>query len=268
MRSVLLTLALMALPLSAAELRDPFFGFTTRIPESFQKFSPLHLRYPKRIDHCYLLGDPKDDQPDVMLAIHGLGGTLTQEQMSLRGVESFASGFRFTKEEVTWKDLDLPLYTGRGVLNQIDLVTVAVQVPLQRQAIQITAAGPAHRYYEILGYARFVLDHLEGETNWKTGAQRLAELAPSLIRLAITLVIVGGVIILLVRRQRRRPPPPMLVPGPALLPPRPPTSESDAREPSPPPPPEELIPVCPTCGLRVTHGRRRCMNCGRDLATP
>ena len=78
-------------------------------------------------------------------------------------------------------------------------------MPLAKEAIQITLAGPAGDEARLVADLQTVLGSLEGKSNWLTDAdrsERLGRVAGSVIGVALGVALV----VYLLRRRRRRSP--------------------------------------------------------------
>jgi hypothetical protein len=182
---------------------DPAFSFS--LPNGFQDFPQGHG---PKVLYSFARGTP-GDASFAVLRIEGLGGTIGREELNLASVEKSArcsvagtgvqvNGLQYRKTR--WKTFELDLIVTRLVGAEQELLTLGTQVPLVKEAVEISILGPAKDEQRLVAELQSILGSLDGRTNWLTDAER----SESLGRLAgMAVGIVGAGVALLLWRRRR-----------------------------------------------------------------
>ena len=206
MRAFVLTL--LALPVSAAEVRDAARGFSFTVPDGYEAASAPGALY------AYARGTVGEGS-FAMLTVSGLGGTLgadsklnpaiveaaAKESAAASGVS--VSDFRYAKTK--WGEHELDEVFSRASGNGLEAVSLTVQVPLKREAIQLVMIGSAGDEAQLRGEFRAVLASLEGESSWLTEAERDRKLGEGVGRLVgFSLPVLGVAVWALVRLVLKR----------------------------------------------------------------
>jgi hypothetical protein len=146
-------------------LKDDRLGFTLQIPEGFVPYEELLGRQPK-LAHAYLAHDP-DGQRKYLLQIAPLGGILDREKLTKGQKPPEFKGKTF---HVPWKGFEIEAFQTPEEIDDQKFLTYTVNVPLKRQAIQVSVSGAADRAEELETVFASVVANLEGESNWSTAA--------------------------------------------------------------------------------------------------
>ena len=176
---------------------DKALGFTLRLPDGFVANPDLVGAAPN-IVHGFVLGDPTDDEQDIVLFIEDMRGIIGRERLSPKDMPPGFQGRLFT---IQWQGFDVDAFAVPEQFGEIKTITYNVQIPLKRSAIQVRLVGIADRDSELKVLLAETLAGLEGESNWIRSAMPVPGLASSekygSVLLAFTIVfIVGGVVAL------------------------------------------------------------------------
>lgn len=168
-RTVLACAAIIALSSShgvAGEtIVDNTLGFTLTLPDDFEPNDDLAAVAPNAI-HAFVLGDPSDDQVDVMLFIENLRGVIGRERLA----EKLPPGFQGRLFVTHWRGFEVEAFEIPEQVDGVEFVTYNVQIPLKRSAIQVRLFGPTARQPELRRLLSETLTGLEGESNWLPSA--------------------------------------------------------------------------------------------------
>jgi hypothetical protein len=187
--------------LSATEtVIDADRGFTLRLPEGFVA-NPDIVGAAPNIIHAFVLGDPTDDELDIVLFVEKMQGTIGREHLKR---EDLPAGFNGRLFKTIWHGFEVDAFEVPEQLGDIPTVTYNVQIPLKRAAIQVKLFGPAGRDSELKPLLSEILGGLTGESNWIPSA--VPETASDdyrLVLVAMTIaIIVGGLFVLFLISKR------------------------------------------------------------------
>jgi hypothetical protein len=202
----LVLLALACCALSAQDINDSRYGFTAKVPPDFK---PMLADRPKTSPdtiHAFYKGNLNDDHPNLVIGIETLGGTIGREGIDL-GKMPLTPGARANVETTDWKGFEVALLVMFMSTNGHDMVSLVAQIPLRREAIQVIVAGPRSDEAVLRSYLAFMLDNLQGESNWLGGSERVGRLVIGLVKLGGFLVVVAVIIIVIVRSVSKQKPP-------------------------------------------------------------
>jgi hypothetical protein len=166
--AAILSLTLLLQPvLKAAEtVSNDKHGFQLTVPEGFVPDAELAAASPDMI-YAFVRGDRTDDDPDMVLFIESLGGTIGRERLNPDELPQEFQGRLFTAE---WQGFEVDGLSMPEKLGEVDLLTYNVQIPLKRAAIQVRLTGPAEDEAELRSLLDQTLVGLEGESNWQSSA--------------------------------------------------------------------------------------------------
>lgn len=187
-------------------LVDDARGFSLTLPDGLVPAPDLVGASPD-IVHGFVLGDPTDDEVDIMLFIEEMHGTIGRERLK---VEDLPPGFEGRVFTTSWGGFEVDAFEVPEQLGEIEVITFNVQIPLKRSAIQVKLFGPADRKAELKKLLSRTLAGLEGESNWIQSAVPLSPVASSrnygtiLLAFAIALILGGLIVLWLVSRSAPR----------------------------------------------------------------
>ena len=186
-----LTLAVMlpvlvAAPAAESQVRNAELGYSLTLPEGFTDFP--EARSQKDVVGSWSEATPVSANGAVVLLVVRMHGVLPREAMRQEEVPANTQVVGFK-----WKGFDVSgLKTETTQAGQPVFVLVA-QVPLRREAVQLSVAGPGDQAARGQAIMEATLASLEGETNWLTSAERstrLGRAAGVWIGIAVALVAI------------------------------------------------------------------------------
>lgn len=190
----------------AAPVEDPR-GFRFEVPAGFEAQPDLATRTWQRAN--------QDSPSFAALTLTGLGGTIAQVPTNHAIVESSAreaaapAGITmesFTYRTLVWKDLELEVLESRANANGTELFQLTVQLPFEREAMQVGLLGLASSDALLRHDFDTFIRSFDGPVTWKTAAQRhdreLGQLLGSVFALLLVLAFPLGAWLLLRKRTR------------------------------------------------------------------
>ena len=189
---------LLTLPSSAGEtIVDEARGFTLTLPDGFVA-DPDLVGVAPGIVHAFVLGDPTDDDLDIILFIEKLRGTIGRERLKQEDMPPSFQGRLFTAQ---WQGFTVDAFEIPEQLGDIQTITYNLQIPLKRAAIQVKLFGPADRKSEMRRLTTEILAGLKGESNWIQSAAPFTPLTSSenygvILFAFATVFVLGGLVAL------------------------------------------------------------------------
>ena len=174
------------------EIVDQEYGFALVLPDGFQR-DPRLVDADPDIIHAFLLGNPDDAEPDLVLVVQKLPGLIPPERIR---PEEVPPGFQGRIFSMTWKGREVDAFEVPGQLAGIATLTYNVQIPLRRTGIQLGLTGPANRKSEMNRLLPDIVAGLDGESNW-SGTRRPGGPDRSLFWMVLAVAIViffGGLV--------------------------------------------------------------------------
>ena len=160
---------LVAATAAQSQVRNAELGYSLILPEGFTDFPAA--RSQKDIVESWSEATPVSAGGPLVLLVARMHGTLSREAMRQEDVPANAQVVSFK-----WKGFDVSgLKTLTTQAGQPVFVLVA-QVPLRKEAVQLSVAGPADQEGRGHAIMEATLASLEGETNWLTSAERSGRL--------------------------------------------------------------------------------------------
>ena len=191
----------------AGKIRDAQRGFSFTVPAGYQASAGS---VGGRTYHAFTRGQPGEPSYAVF-RLTGLGGTIGRDELDHSAVENAARSSvkgtgveltRFEYRKTPWRTFDLDLVLAHATNGEQRLLTLGVQVPLEREALQLELMGPASSEPLLLSDLQVVLTSLDGKTSWLDDSERSERLGR---------VIGGGIGLVIAlplafawRRRRRR----------------------------------------------------------------
>ncbi len=182
---------------------DETRGFTLTLPDGFVANPDLVGATPD-IVHGFVLGDPTDEDLDIILFIEKMRGTIGRERLKPEHMPPNFQGRLFTTQ---WQEFEVDGFEVPEQLGEIETITYNVQIPLKRAAIQVKLFGAADRESEMKLLLAEILSGLKGESNWIQSAAPSAPMTSSqnygviLLTLAIVFIVGGLVVLWLISRK-------------------------------------------------------------------
>ena len=112
-------------PAEAGEtIRDDALGFTLMLPDGFVACpSPFDARV--EVAHCFSLGEPKDDQVGILLAIQPMRGVIGHERLKQ---SDMPPGFKGRLITANWKGFEIDGFEIPEGIGDLKTITYNVQV--------------------------------------------------------------------------------------------------------------------------------------------
>ena len=177
---------LMAATAARSQVRNAELGYALTLPEGFTDFPAA--RSQKDVVDAWTETAPASANGALVLLVARMHGVLPREAMRQEDVPANTQVVSFK-----WKGFDVSgLKTLTTQAGQPVFVLVA-QVPLRKEAVQLSVAGPADQEARGQSIMEATLASLEGETNWLTSAERsgrLGRAAGLWIGIAVALIAV------------------------------------------------------------------------------
>ena len=176
-----------------SQVRNAELGYSLALPEGFTEFP--EARAQKDVVDAWSETAPASANGALVLLVARMHGVLPREAMRQEDVPANTQVVSFK-----WKGFDVGgLKTLTTQAGQPVFVLVA-QVPLRKEAVQLSVAGPADQTGRGQAILEATLASLEGETNWLTSAERSGRLGRAA---GVWIGIAVAAIAILAWRKRR-----------------------------------------------------------------
>ncbi len=160
---------LMAATAARSQVRNAELGYALTLPEGFTDFPAA--RSQKDVVDAWTETAPVSANGALVLLVARMHGVLPREALRQEDVPANTQVVGFK-----WKGFDVSgLKTLTTQAGQPVFVLVA-QVPLRKEAVQLSVAGPADQEARGQSIMEATLASLEGETNWLTSTERAGRL--------------------------------------------------------------------------------------------
>jgi hypothetical protein len=186
--------------LNAAEtIIDEANGFVLYLPPGFEPNPALADAAPD-ILHGAILGDPTDEEPDIILFIEKMDGVMDRERLD---PAQMPPGFRGRLFITQWQGFEVEAFEVPEQVGEVEFVTYNVQIPLVQNAIQVKLFGPGDQRAKLKVMLKGILAGLQGPSNWipsaVPGSSTMNSGAYGMVLLGFAIVlIIGGVVALFV----------------------------------------------------------------------
>jgi len=152
-----------------SQVRNAALGYSLALPEGFTDFP--EARSQQDVVDSWSEATPVSANGALVLMVVRMHGTLPREAMRQEDVPANTQVVSFK-----WKGFDVSgLKTRTSQAGQPVFVLVA-QVPLRREAVQLSVAGPVDQETRGQAIMEATLGSLEGDTNWLTSTERAGRL--------------------------------------------------------------------------------------------
>ena len=183
----------------AEVIRDDKLNFTLTLPDGFKDFP--EAKEQQGLAYSFLQGTP-GTQDFTIVGIKPMGGIIGREALQKKDLPHF-EGVTFDLRREKWKSFDIDVMVGTARQGDVGVFVTVAQVPLKKEAIQVTVAGPEAHKTQVLAMLRTLLASLDGPSNWLTDAERSFRLGKIAGGLLGALAVAGLVIWLSLRKPRR-----------------------------------------------------------------
>ncbi len=164
--------------LASQLVSDPNRGYSFVLPDGYTEFS--EGRAAPHVLQSFMRGQPHAPSFGV-LRVETLGGTIgsgplnpvvvekaARDSVRGTGVNVVSVGFQKTR----WHGFEIDLVATQLTHDNEKLVTLGVQVPLRKEAIQVYFMGPADDEVRLRADLTQILGSLRGESSWLTDDER------------------------------------------------------------------------------------------------
>jgi hypothetical protein len=178
---------------------DNELNFSLTVPDRY-----IQLASSGDTVYSFATSDPAAGVPEAVIAVQRMHGVIGPEPLDLAATG--ISDAHFLNEK--WKTFDIDGFAGHLTKNGIQFAARAVQIPLQREAVQIIVVVPIEREAIADGVLREFLAGLDGPSNWPikpelSPYERGRLLGQGVVRLAVTIALLAAVTVAVVRYFRR-----------------------------------------------------------------
>jgi len=168
------TPAVMLLPLVAAsvgesQVKNAELGYSLTLPEGFTDFP--EARTQKDVVDAWSEATPASANGAVVILVARMHGTLPREAMRQEDVPANTQVVGFK-----WKAFDISGLKTLTTQQGKPVFVLVAQMPLRKEAVQLTVAGPADQAARGQAIMEATLASLEGESNWLTSTERAGRL--------------------------------------------------------------------------------------------
>jgi len=160
---------LVAATAAESQVRNAELGYRLTLPDGFTDFP--EARSQKDVVGAWTEATPVSANGAMVLLLARMHGSLPREAMRQEEVPPNTQVVSFK-----WKGFDV---SGLKTLTSQEgkpVFVLLAQVPLRREAVQLSVAGPADQGARGQAIMEAILASLEGETNWLTSSERAGRL--------------------------------------------------------------------------------------------
>ena len=171
MRVTLAVMLLLIVATAAVEsqVRNTELGYSLTLPAGFTDFP--EARTQKDVVEAWTEATPVSTNGAVVILVGRMHGTLPREAMRQEDVPANTQVVGFK-----WKAFDLSGLKTLTTQQGKPVFVLVAQVPLRKEAVQLTVAGPADQAARGQALMEATLASLEGESNWLTSTERAGRL--------------------------------------------------------------------------------------------
>ena len=159
----LLRMAILALQLQSS---DSEAGYSVTLPPGFVEFAEGAGGNPAVT--CWAEQTADSSRTGVVLCVKRLGVTIPRDLLTASDVKPGTSIVSYK-----WHTFDIQGFRTLASRDSDQVFVLDAQVPLRKQAIQLTYAGPADQEARGDSLMKATLASLDGESNWLTREQRM-----------------------------------------------------------------------------------------------
>jgi hypothetical protein len=199
--------SLLATPaLAARHVSDPAHGFTLEVPDGF--FDAPQAMAPNVL-HAYQRGNAAEGS-FALVQLQALSGRIGRDKADPAEAEKAARAAAeaqgvalggFELRNARWKGFDIDLMVVTMGDADTKVVTLAAQVPLANQAVQLQIVGPAADEARLRQELDAFLAGLDGKSSWLSDAERSEKLG-TLVGGAVGVLLAVGFALWWSRRKR------------------------------------------------------------------
>src|SRR2546430_16523985 len=152
-----------------SQVRNAELGYSLALPEGFTEFP--EARAQKDVVDAWSETAPVSANGAMVLLVARMHGSLPREAMRQEDVPANTQVVSFK-----WKGFDVSGLKTQASQEGKPVFVLLAQVPLRREAVQLSVAGPADQAARGQAIMEATLASLEGETNWLSSTERAGRL--------------------------------------------------------------------------------------------
>jgi hypothetical protein len=152
-----------------SQVRNAELGYSLTLPEGFTDFP--EARSQKDVVDSWSEATPVSANGALVLLVVRMHGILPREAMRQEDVPANTQVVSFK-----WKGFDVSGLRTQASQEGKPVFVLVAQVPLRREAVQLSVAGPTDQETRGQAIMEATLASLEGETNWLTSTERAGRL--------------------------------------------------------------------------------------------
>ena len=177
---------LVAASAAQSQVRNAELGYSLTLPAGFTDFP--EARAQKDVVDAWTEATPVSANGAMVLLVARMHGALPHEAMRQEEAPANTQVVSFK-----WKGFDVSGLKTQASQEGKPVFVLLAQVPLRREAVQLSVAGPADQAARGQAIMEATLASLEGETNWLSSTERAGRLGKAAgvwISIAVALVAV------------------------------------------------------------------------------
>jgi len=177
---------LVAASAAQSPVRNAELGYSLTLPQGFTDFP--EARAQKDVVDAWTEATPVSTNGAMVLLVARMHGALPHEAMRQEDAPANTQVVSFK-----WKGFDVSGLKTQASQEGKPVFVLLAQVPLRREAVQLSVAGPADQAARGQAIMEATLASLEGETNWLSSTERAGRLGRAAgvwISIAVALVAV------------------------------------------------------------------------------
>jgi len=160
---------LVAATAAQSQVRNAELGYSLTLPDGFTDFP--EARSQKDVVDSWSEATPVSANGALVLLVVRMHGALPREAMRQEDIPANTQVVSFK-----WKGFDVSGLKTLTTQAGLPVFVLVAQVPLRREAVQLSVAGPADQEARGQAIMEATLASLEGETNWLTSTERAGRL--------------------------------------------------------------------------------------------
>ena len=184
---------LVAASAAQSQVRNAELGYSLALPQGFTDFP--EARAQKDVVDAWTEATPVSANGAMVLLVARMHGALPHEAMRQEEVPANTQVVSFK-----WKGFDVSGLKTQASQEGKPVFVLLAQVPLRREAVQLSVAGPADQAARGQAIMEATLASLEGETNWLSSTERAGRLGKAA---AVWISIAVALVAVLAWRKRR-----------------------------------------------------------------
>ncbi len=177
---------LVAASAAQSQVRNAELGYSLTLPQGFTDFP--EARAQKDVVDAWTEATPVSANGAMVLLVARMHGALPHEAMRQEDAPANTQVVSFK-----WKGFDVSGLKTQASQEGKPVFVLLAQVPLRREAVQLSVAGPVDQAARGQAIMEATLASLEGETNWLSSTERAGRLGKAAgvwITIAVALVAV------------------------------------------------------------------------------